>query len=73
MHVRVLHVSGPLLNRRDVVENPKAAAISGNCQIVETLLNDHPINRRMRQVALQRLPVRSIVVRNEQPAFRAEI
>ena len=52
MRVRVRHLSGHLLNRGDVVENPKAAAISRDDQIVELLLHGDPINGRVWQIHL---------------------
>ena len=60
-----------LLERGNVVQNPEAAPVSGHRQIVEPLLNGQPVDRRVRQAGLERLPVLPVVEGNIQPALRA--
>ncbi len=73
MRGRILDLRGQLLQRRKVIENPKAAPVGRDDHVVELLLNGNPVNRSVRQIVLQRLPVGTIVVGNEQPAFSANI
>ncbi len=53
-----------LLERSDVVENPEAAAVGGHDEVVEPLLNGEPVDWRVRQTGLQRLPVFAVVKGN---------
>ena len=62
-----------LAERRDVVQNPGAAAVGADDEIVEVLLHDEPVRRRVRQVVLQRLPVLAIVERHVHAVLRPEI
>src|SRR6185437_11097466 len=61
VRVRVQHLRRQIAQRRYVVENPRAAAVGGNHEIVELLLHGDPVDRRVRQVELQRLPVLTVV------------
>ena len=50
-----------LLERRDVVQDPESAPVGRQREVVEALLHGDPIDGSVRQTALQRLPVLSIV------------
>ena len=58
-----------LAQRRDVVENPERAAVSGDDEIVA--VNGQIAHRGDRQVELQRLPVVAVVERNVNAEFGA--
>src|SRR5258706_10520340 len=64
MRVRGEHFLSQLLQGSDVVEDPEASPIRGERQIMEALLNGDPVDRRMWQLRLQRLPILSIVKRD---------
>ena len=51
------HVGRQLAERRYVVQDPEAATVRGDHQVAEVLLHGDPVDRRVRQVVLQRLPV----------------
>ena len=50
------HVAGGLLQGRQVVQNPEAASVGADHQVVEALLHHDPGHGRGGQVLLQRLP-----------------
>src|SRR5262249_17898009 len=50
-----------LLERREVVEDPEAASVGADNEILKMILDDDPMNRRMRQIVLQWLPTVAIV------------
>ena len=50
--------------RRHVIEDPEPAAIGRDHQVAEPRLHDYSIDRRVRQVVLQRLPACSVVERD---------
>ena len=58
---------GKLANRRQVVENPKGAPVSGEDQVV--IFDDQVMNWHAGQIELQRSPVCTIVKRNEDSGF----
>ena len=59
--------------RRDVVDDPDAAAVRGDDQVVVARMNRQVANRDVRQIAALVLrPLRAAVERNPQPEFRAE-
>src|SRR5882757_8724017 len=73
MRVRGEHFLSQLLQGSDVVEDPEASPIRGERQIMEALLNGDPVDRRMWQLRLQRLPILSIVKRDVKRVLGAEI
>src|SRR4030088_2481999 len=58
-----------LLERSYVVEHPKASAMRGNNQVA--ILHNKIVHRGQRQIQLQRLPLPSVIERNEHASFRA--
>ena len=62
MHVFLSNRIGELAQRRDIIKDPKRAPVRRHYQIV--VLNDQVVNRRNRQIDLQRAPVRSVVERD---------
>ena len=73
VRVRRLHLRRDLLQRRDVVHDPEAAAVGRDHQVVEVLLHDDAGHRRVRQIVLQRQPALSIVERHEDGVLEAEV
>ena len=73
MRIRVPHFSGHLLDRRDVIHDPEAATVRRDNQIVEVLLHGDPVNRRMRQIVLHRLPIFAVIVRQVNSVFSADV
>src|SRR2546423_4275101 len=71
--IRVCYLSGHLLYRRKVVQDPEAPTISRDNEVVEVLLNRDPVNRRMWQIVLQSFPVRAVVVRDINAIFRPDV
>ena len=57
--------------RRDVVQNPERASMRCHHEIV--ILHDQVMDRTVRQIQLQRLPVRSAIERNINPSLRPRI
>ena len=53
VRVGIQRLRGHLAERRDVVQNTGAAAVGADDEIVEVLLHDEPVRRRVRQVVLQ--------------------
>ena len=66
-------VVAQLLQRRDVIQDPKAAAVRTDNEIVEVLLNREPVHRCVRQVVLQRQPVAPVVERDIESVLCAGI
>jgi hypothetical protein len=62
-----------LLKRCDVVEDPKAAAIGTQNQVVEVLLDGDPVHGYVRQIVLEGLPLATIVERYIDGVFRAGV
>lgn len=58
--VRVLgqHLVRELPDGRDVVEDPEAAPVRPDHQVVEVRLHLHPVHGRVRKIALERVPAR---------------
>ena len=56
---------GILAKHRQVIENPEGPAMRARDQVA--LLHGQVVHRHRRQVALERLPVRSVVERNPDP------
>src|SRR6266436_4622257 len=73
VRTRRQHFRGQLLEWSNVVQNPESPAVSSQGQIVKALLHRDPIDRRVRQAALKRLPILSIVERNVERIFRTQI
>jgi hypothetical protein len=71
MHVFLGNGIGELAQRRDIVENPERASVRGQHEIV--VFDDQIVDRRDRQVDLQRAPVRSVVEGDEDAALGAGI
>src|SRR5438067_3077380 len=61
---RVTDVVTELLEWCEVVEDPKAASVGADDEIFEVILHQDPMDRRMRQIVLQRLPRVAIIERN---------
>ena len=62
-----------LTERRDVIEDPKSPAVSGQHKIVKMLLHGNAVHRHMRQIVLEALPMLAIVEGDVQSIFGAEI
>ena len=73
MHFLRRHLGGELLQRGDVVQDPEAPPVGGNHQIVEVLLDRDVVDRRMRQVALERLPQLAIIERDVERVLGAQV
>ena len=73
VRVGVEHLRRHLAQGGDVVEDPDAATVRRDHQIVELLLHHEPVHRCVRQVHLQRLPVLAIVERHVGAVLGAEI
>jgi len=71
--VRLADALIELLQRRQIVQNPEAASVGGDHEIIEVLLNHHAVDGRMGQVLLQRLPVIAFVKGDIQRVLGAEI
>src|SRR5215472_17298157 len=73
MRVRRQNLWRHLLERRDVVQNPKAATVGCKRQVMKPLLYGDPIDRSVRKSTLQRLPVLAIVKRNVQTILCSQV
>lgn len=60
-----------LFQRREVVEDPEASPIGGHRHVVKVLLHGDPVDRRVRQVGLHRLPVLAAVEREVEAVLGA--
>src|SRR5207245_2394508 len=60
-----------LPKRADIVEHPERTAMRGHHEIV--VMNNHVVNRRARQMELERLPIRAIVEGNPDACFRTGV
>ena len=56
----------------EVVEDPDRASVRGEDEIVVARMDGDVVDRHRRQVEFQPRPVAALIVRNEQPALRAE-
>ena len=63
----------PLLERREIIEDVEAAAVRRDDEIVKVRLHREPVHRRVRQIVLQRLPLRPIVERHVERVLGAEV
>ncbi len=68
-----LHRLRLLLQRRDVVEDPDAAAVRGDDHVVVARVNDDLVNRHRRQVRLDAQPAAAAIGADEQPELRSRI
>src|SRR5580704_3552239 len=73
MRIRRQHFRGQLLQRSNVIQNPESPPVSSQRQIVKAFLHRNPIDRRMRQARLKGLPILSVVERNVERVFRAQV
>ncbi len=64
MDIRFEDFVRKLLQRRDIIHYPESAAVGADHQVVEMLLDDHVMDRRMRKVVLNRKPVLPIIKRD---------
>ena len=63
--------SGGLPQRTDIVQHPERTAVRRHDKIV--VVNDHVVDRRVRQIELQRVPIPAVVERNPDPRFRSRV
>ena len=73
MHVRRENFRRELLKRRDVVKDPEAAAVRPQHQVVEMLLDNHPVYGRVGQVRVQEEPGGAVVERDEQGVVGSQV
>ena len=73
MHRLLNHLRCELLERGQVVENPEAAPVGGDDQVVKAFLHLNAVHRRVRQIHLQRLPVLPIVERHVHRILSPEV
>jgi hypothetical protein len=50
-----------LLERCDIIHNPETASIGSYNQVVKMILDNHPVNWRMRKIGLKRNPTSTVV------------
>ena len=60
-----------LPQRLDIVENPEGAPMRGNDQII--VVDREVVDGSLREIHLKRLPVRAVVVRNEDAGFGSRV
>src|SRR6185437_14539465 len=60
------------LERRNVVQDPEAAAIGGDVEVVPGGLDGEPVDGHVRQIHLQRLPLVAVVERHIDAALGAQ-
>ena len=73
MRVGCQNLRRHLLERSNVIQNPKATPVCCQGQVVKALLHRNPIHGSMRQPALQRLPGFAIVERNVQAILCSQV
>ena len=69
--IRVRGLRAQLPKRRDIIQHPKRAAMRRHHQVI--VFHEQVMNRRSRQIQLQRLPVRARIERNENAQLSAGI
>src|SRR5690242_6207356 len=62
-----------LLERGEIVKNPEAAPIGSDYEIFEMVLHGNPVNRCVRQIVLQRLPVVAVIKGNVERVLGARV
>ncbi len=70
---RMGHVRIPLLERRQVIENPSAAAVGRDHQRIGAILQRQVVHRRIRQAEAELVPPTSGVPRHIQTVFQAGV
>ena len=73
VRARCGHLRRELLQRREVVEDEEAASVGRDDEVVEMLLDDQAVHRRVRHAELHRLPVIAVVERHVQRVLGAEV
>ena len=71
VHILRRDLVGKLAQRRNIIKNPERPAVRGQNKLV--VFHHQVVNRRSRQVELQRAPVCAVIERNEHTSLGAGI
>src|SRR5208282_1453037 len=71
MNILAVRLVVELPQRLDVVKNPEGAPVRGDDQVV--VVHCEVVDGSLREIHLQRLPVRAVVVRDEDAGFGSRV